>query len=84
MANLTIAVDDKLLQLARVRAVSMGTSVNAVQREYLVAFAGKAQPQVEAVREFRAVAARRTAGKAACRPVGWSRDELHDRARTRG
>ena len=35
MANLTITVDDEVLRRARIRAVELGTSVNAVLREYM-------------------------------------------------
>jgi predicted nucleic acid-binding protein len=40
MANLTITVDEELLRRARIRALEQGTSVNALLREYLSAFAG--------------------------------------------
>ena len=39
MANLTLAVDDDLLRRARVRAAEQGTSVNAVVRDLLIAYA---------------------------------------------
>ena len=38
--NLTITIDDKLLRRARIRALSQGTSVNAVLREFLTSYAG--------------------------------------------
>jgi plasmid stability protein len=38
--NLTITVDDELLRRARIRALSQGTSVNAVLREFLESYAG--------------------------------------------
>jgi plasmid stability protein len=41
MANLTIAVDDDLLQKARIRAAELGTSVNAVLRDYLEEWSGR-------------------------------------------
>ncbi len=40
MANLTIVVPDEALKRARLRAVSDGTSVNAVLRDQLVRYAG--------------------------------------------
>lgn len=39
MANLTLSVDDQLLQAARIRAVKEGTSVNEVCRRALENFA---------------------------------------------
>lgn len=39
MANLTIAIDDQLLQAARLKALLQGTSVNEVCREAIARFA---------------------------------------------
>ena len=39
MANLTITIEDDLLKKARIRALEQGTSVNALLRDYLVAYA---------------------------------------------
>ncbi len=39
MANVTIAIDDELLQAARVKAVQQGTSVNEICRQAIEAFA---------------------------------------------
>ncbi|MBC8363836.1 MAG: hypothetical protein H8E59_02410 [Actinobacteria bacterium] len=39
MSNLTLALDDDLLRRARVRAAEQGTSVNAVVRDLLIAYA---------------------------------------------
>lgn len=39
MANLTLAIDDKLLQAARVRAVREGTSVNDICRQAIESYA---------------------------------------------
>ncbi|MEE3276043.1 MAG: ribbon-helix-helix protein, CopG family [Actinomycetota bacterium] len=49
MANLTLAVDEDLLRRARVRAAEQGTSVNAIVRDLLNAYAA----------DDRAIAARR-------------------------
>lgn len=40
MANLTRSVDDELLRRARMRALELHTSVNALVRDYLESFAG--------------------------------------------
>ncbi|MGE3595720.1 MAG: hypothetical protein AB7N70_09220 [Dehalococcoidia bacterium] len=74
MANLTIAVDDEVLLRARKRALDQGTSVNAVLRDYLEAYAGDRARRV-ALQRFLANAERSEA-----RSTGaWSRDELHER-----
>lgn len=39
MANLTLSIDDKLLQAARIRAVKERTSVNEICRQALEAYA---------------------------------------------
>ncbi|HTH78975.1 MAG TPA: hypothetical protein VL593_08350 [Ramlibacter sp.] len=39
MSNLTLAIDDKLLQAARVRAVREGTSVNEICRHAIESYA---------------------------------------------
>ena len=39
MTNLTIAVDEDVLRRARIRALEEGSSVNALLREYLIAYA---------------------------------------------
>lgn len=39
MSNLTINVDDRLIKLARVRAIQQGTSLSAKVREFLTAYA---------------------------------------------
>jgi hypothetical protein len=76
MANLTIAVDAGILKRARMKAVTQGTSVNALLRDYLAQYAGGSAVQAQAVdhilRLARASRARR--GRRA-----WSRTELHER-----
>ena len=39
MSNLTLAIDAAILKRARIRALEEGTSVNAVVRDYLEAYA---------------------------------------------
>ena len=76
MANLTITVDDQLLRRARVRAAQLGTSVNAVLRDYMRSWAGGSEERTAAVRALldRSGRARSARGKRR-----WSRDELHER-----
>jgi hypothetical protein len=40
MANLTLVIDDAVLRRARMRALSEGTSVNALVRDHLTRYAG--------------------------------------------
>ena len=77
MANLTITVDDRLLKLARMRALEDGTSVNAVLRTYLERYAAVG----DTARALRGFAQLATRSVASCGPRGrwWTRDELHDR-----
>ncbi len=77
MANLTIAVADRLLKRARMRALEDGTSVNAVLRTYLERYAG-VEDTGEALSRFARLAQRSAATSG---PGGrtWTRDELHDR-----
>jgi plasmid stability protein len=74
--NLTITIDDEVLKRARVRALQQGTSVNAIVREYLEAFAGGATV-LAARRRFAALARVANSGSEGRRT--WTRDDLHDR-----
>lgn len=84
MANLTITVDEKTLKRARIRALHLGTSVNAVLAEYLKAFAGGDEQQQRATSALFDLAAKNSAqgGSQRARTRGrrrWTRDELHER-----
>ena len=74
--NLTIVVDDDILKRARIRAIQENTSVNAVVREYLTAYAGADRHRSEACERLLALSrsckSRRGGG-------AWTRDELHER-----
>ena len=74
--NLTIVVDDDILKRARIRAIQENTSVNAVVREYLTAYAGADRRRAEACERLLALSrsckSRRGGG-------AWTRDELHER-----
>jgi len=75
VANLTIAVDEDVLQRARVRAAEQGTSVNAVLREQLIRFADPAAGD-RAADGFLALA-RERAGRSSGGGRSWTRDALH-------
>jgi hypothetical protein len=78
MANLTVAIDDELIRRARLKAVSRGTSLNAVVRTLLAAYAGRSDA-ADTLDELFAIADRSgfTVGEAG---ITWSRGELHERA----
>ena len=77
MANLTLTIDEAILRLARIRALELGTSVNAVVREYLEAFAEGAGGR-EGMAAFLAMTDR---SQASSGPGGrsWTRGDLHER-----
>jgi hypothetical protein len=77
MANLTITIDDELLKRARLRALERNTSVNALLREYLEAFAGDRSGSA-ARKRFTAIA-RAANSSSGGKGRTWSRDELHER-----
>ena len=52
MANLTLSIDDKLLQAARIRAVKEGTSVNEICRQAMEAYA---RPRNDRLTRYRSV-----------------------------
>jgi len=76
MANLTIAVDDRLLHQARVRAAELGTSVNAVLRDYMRVWACGNQERTDAVSSL---LKRSRRSRSARGDRAWTRDDLHER-----
>jgi hypothetical protein len=73
--NLTLSVDDEVVESARQRARVLGSSVNQLVREYLEQLAGKTDPDADAA-EFEKLS-RLANGNSR----GWKfdRDELHER-----
>ena len=74
--NLTIVVDDDILKRARIRAIQENTSVNAVVREYLTAYAGAGRHRAEACERLLALSRSCKSGRGG---ATWTRDELHER-----
>ena len=74
MSKLTLTIDEEILKRARIRALSERTSVNAVLRDFLEAYAGLHNDQTTAVRELIA-ASKNTESRRGNRQ--WSRDDLH-------
>ena len=76
MANLTIVIDDAVLRRARVKAARLGTSVNAVLREYVQAWAGGRDTRARALSSLIERSQRARSGRGG---RTWTRDELHER-----
>ena len=74
--NLTIAVDSNLLKRARIRALQEDTSVNAVLRQFLEAYAGVGERRRDAVADLLALSEAATSRRGSAR---WTRDELYER-----
>jgi hypothetical protein len=74
---LTLVIDDDLLRRARVKALEEGTSVNAVVRAQIEAYASDRGPEI-ALRSF-LDGAKRSKASSGGSGRSWSRDELHDR-----
>jgi hypothetical protein len=75
MANLTLAIDDALLQRAREAALHQNTSVNALVREFLTRYVDARSRRLEALSQFEAVAA--SCDSSSTEP--WTRESLHER-----
>jgi hypothetical protein len=76
MANLTITIDDEILRRARLRALEQHTSVNALLRDYLDAFAAAGATWGQATDEILRLSSQASGGRSNRR---WTRDELHER-----
>lgn len=75
MANLTLSLDEDLLQKAREAALRERTSVNALVREYLIRYVDARTRRLAALDALDGVARRSKS-----RGTGdWSREDLHRR-----
>ena len=54
MANVTLSIDDSLLQAARVRAIKEGTSVNEICRRAIEVYAWRQDDRLAKYRELQA------------------------------
>jgi len=75
MTNLTLAIDDALLQRARELALREHTSVNALVRNFLGRYVEARSRRLEALEQFEAVAT----GSQSASQQPWSRESLHER-----
>lgn len=76
MSNLTITTDEQILKKARLRAISEGTSVNAVLREFLELYAGTLRGRSAAIKDILSISESTDSRRG---DNGWTRDELHER-----
>ncbi len=76
MANLTLSIDDALLEEARQTAARSGTTVNAIVRDHLANLASR-DARIERARRRLAELAKRST--ATIGPRDWTRNELYDR-----
>lgn len=78
MANLTISIDDDILRRARMRALEIGVSLNAVLRDYLTSFS-RAQSQRQAALERLLQRSKRATSGSGPEGRSWRREDLYDR-----
>ncbi|TAL91875.1 MAG: ribbon-helix-helix protein, CopG family, partial [Rhodanobacter sp.] len=71
MANLTLSLDDEILQRAREAALRERTSVNALVREYLTHYVDAKSRRLDAIDALDALAGRSKSRSS----EAWSRDE---------
>jgi len=76
MKNITLAVEEDVLEAVRIIAAEQNTTVNAMVRAELKRIADAQGRVAEARRRIRELAA---SSKAEMGPVTWSRDDLHER-----
>ena len=74
--NITLAIDEDLLDKIRVIAALEKTTVNAMVRDFLTRAAEK-RNRTAKIRKRLAQRSRQSEGRVG--PVTWSRDDLHER-----
>lgn len=77
MTNLTLVIDDQLLQAARIKALQEGTSVNEICRQAIARYAQPADDGDAFMVQIRAMA-RRVKPAADGQPVWQGREALYD------
>lgn len=76
MKNITLAIDEAVLESVRKYAANHGTTVNALVRQHLERIVRNEDRAKEAMRELRELAAK---SKGDVGTVNWKRDDLYDR-----
>jgi len=74
--NLTLSIEDRLVQQARKMAEAKGTSLNQLIRDYLEELTAQSDPEAE-IAELRRLSAE---GRGRSRGWKFNREEIHDRA----
>jgi hypothetical protein len=72
--NVTLSIDEQLVERARKRADALGKSLNHLIRDYLQKLAGGDDPE-RSIEEFQ-----RLSGKGHSRGWRFNRDEIHERS----
>ena len=75
MKNITLAIEETVLDEVRVYAAKRNTSVNGLVRDFLNGIAEQEDKTVRARRRLRELMDRTTLEAG---PVTWTRDDLHD------
>ncbi len=72
--NVTLSIDEQVVERARKKAAAVGKSLNQLIRDYLQVSAGGGDPE-QSIKEFERLSGRGSSG-------GWrfNRDELHERS----
>ncbi len=76
MTNLTLSIDEEVLEKARRRALERGTSVNDLVRRYLEEVSGLEENHRQALAELDELWDR---SGAEVGEITWEREELHER-----
>jgi hypothetical protein len=76
LVNMTIALDEEVLDRASAKAQEQGVSLDALLRDYLETYAGVRASREEAVRALLNLSLKAESGSGGRR---WTRDELHER-----
>ncbi len=76
MKNITLAMDEAILEEVRIVAAKKGTTVNAMVRDYLTSVARLEDRTGRARRRIRELAEKSTAEVG---PITWKREDLYDR-----
>lgn len=76
MKNITLSIDEAILDEVRVYAAKRGTTVNGMVRDYLSGIAKHEDRTARARRRILELAERSTAEIG---PITWTRDELYER-----
>jgi hypothetical protein len=76
VVNLTIPLDEGILERARSKASQQGTSLDALVRSYVESFASGEESREQAVKSLLDLSRKSESGSGGRR---WTRDELHER-----